>query len=114
MPNQLKTNKARQYRKQYSPAFKQQVVELCKVKGAVKRDIAERYEISESMLYEWIKCYDKYGTFDRAELREAKMTQVERLEKRIERLELENNILKDTALILERMKQQDLKHLSKN
>lgn len=104
----------RQYRKQYSPAFKQQVVELSKVKGAVKRDIAERYEISESMLYEWIKCYDKYGTFDRAKLREAKMTKVERLEKRIERLELENNILKDAALILERMKQREQESSSEN
>lgn len=95
----------RQYRKQYSPEFKQQIVELCKVPGTVKREIAERYDIPESILYEWIKTFDRYGTFDRSKIRESKLTEVEKLEKRIERLELENTILKDVALMLENFKQ---------
>lgn len=97
--------KTRQCRRHFSPEFKQQVVELCKIEGTVKRDIADKYDIPESILYEWIKNYDKYGSFDRATIRDAKLTKVERLEKRIERLELENNILKDLALMLENLHQ---------
>lgn len=104
----------REYRKQYTPEFKQQIVELCKVEGTVKRDIAERYSIPESILYEWIKNYDRYGTLDRKAIREAKLTKVEKLEKRIERLELENSILKDVALILNRNHPKNSDQLSKN
>ena len=104
--NQKQANTVeRIYRKQYTPEFKLQIVELCKVEGTVKRDIADKYDIPESILYEWIKTHDKYGTFDRAKIRDIKLTKVEKLEKRIERLELENSILKDVALILENLHQ---------
>lgn len=105
---------AREYRRQYTPEFKQQIVELCKVEGTVKRDVADRYGIPEGVLYEWIKNYDRYGTLDRKEIREAKLTKVEKLERRIERLELENSILKDVALILNRNPPKSSDKLSKN
>ena len=75
------------------------------VEGAVKRDIADMYDIPESILYDWIKKYKQYGTFDRAEIRQAKETDLERLEKRVKRLEMENAILKDVALMLENLDQ---------
>jgi len=90
----------RQYRRVYTPAFKKQIVELCKIEGTVKRDIADKYDIPESALYEWIKNYDRYGTFDKATMRASKETEVERLKKRVAKLELENSILKDVALML--------------
>lgn len=97
--------KPRKYRRQYTPEFKRQIVELCKVEGTVKRDIADQYDIPEGLMYEWIKAYDRYGTFDRTEMRAAKLTQVERLQKQVKRLEMENSILKDLALMLENLKQ---------
>lgn len=100
-----KTIKPRQYRKQYSPAFKKQIVELCLVEGTVKRNIADEYDIPESILYDWIKNYKRYGTFNKTEIRQAKETDLERLEKRVKRLEMENAILKDVALMLEHLPQ---------
>ncbi len=100
MAKARKQTATRQYRRRFTPEFKKQIVELCQVDGAIKRDIAERYDLPESILYEWLKNYKRYGTFDRATIRASKETEVERLKEQIAKLELENSILKDVALML--------------
>lgn len=90
----------RPVRRVFTPQFKEQVVKLSLAGHKCKRDIAEEYDITEGMLYEWIKTYKKYGTFDRQAIKESKTTDVERLEKRIKYLEMENDILKHVALML--------------
>lgn len=99
---QQKPDNSWQYRRRYTPEFKQQIVELCLIEGAIKREIADRYDIPESILYEWIKTYRKYGTFNKDTIRASKETEVERLKKQIDKLKLENSILKDVALMLGR------------
>lgn len=94
--------KPRTVRKQYTSQFKEQIVKLCKAGHKCKRDIAEEYDIPESILYEWIKRYDTYGTFDKASIRLAKETDLERLQKENAQLRMENDILKRVALMLEK------------
>ena len=89
-------------RKTYTANFKKQIVDLCAVGNRTKRDIAEEYDIPESILYEWIKLYKKYGTFDKPTIRQAKETDLERLQKENERLKMENDILKHVALMLKK------------
>lgn len=104
----------RQVRRVFTPQFKEQVVKLSLMGHKCKRDIAEEYDITESMLYDWIKIYKRYGTFDRKAIRESKTTDVERLEKRIKYLEMENDILKQAALMLGREVPRDLSGLQKD
>lgn len=104
----------RQVRRVFTTQFKEQVVKLSLMGHKCKRDIAEEYDITEGMLYEWIKIYKKYGTFDKRIIRDSKTTDIERLEKRIQYLEMENDILKQAALILGREVPQDLNNLSRS
>lgn len=100
----------RQVRRKYTPEFKKQIVELCKIGNRTKRDIMDEYGLPESLVYEWIKIYSKYGTFDRPTIRESKKTDTEKLEERIKYLEMENDILKHVALMLGAKTPQDLEN----
>lgn len=102
--------KARTPRKQYTAAFKEQIVQLCQIGRKCKRDIAEEYDIPESAIYEWIRNYKRYGTCDRTAIHKAKMTEVERLQKEIKQLKMENDILKAAALILNERGQKPSAH----
>lgn len=108
----MPSKESRQVRRVFTPQFKEQIVRLSLAGHKCKRDIAEEYDITESMLYEWIRIYKKYGTFDKKTIRESKTTDVERLEKRIKYLEMENDILKQAALMLGREVPKDLSSLS--
>lgn len=109
------TNKQpRETRRVFTHQFKEQVVKLSLMGHKCKRDIAEEYDITESMLYDWIKTYRRYGTFDRKLIKEKKTTDIERLEKRIKYLEMENDILKQAALMLGHEVPKGLNNLHKN
>lgn len=105
----MPTRKQRAVRKVYTDNFKRQIVELCQIGNKCKRDIAEEYDIPESALYEWIKNYKRYGTCNKTAIRQAKMTEVERLQKEVKQLKMENDILKAAALILNERGQQPSK-----
>lgn len=92
----------REVRKVYTNAFKEQIVQLCQAGHKCKRAIAEEYDIPESIMYEWIRLYNKYGTCDQATIRKAKETDIDRLRKENERLKMENDILKHVALMLKK------------
>lgn len=110
MPNKS----PRQVRRVFTPQFKEQVVKLSLMGHKCKRDIADEYGITEGMLYEWIKIYKKYGTFDKQTIRESKTTDLERLEKRVKYLEMENDILKRAALMFGSETPKSSNYLSKN
>jgi len=102
--------KKRAVRKTYTENFKKQIVELCKIGNKCKRDIADEYDIPESALYDWIRNYKLYGTCNKAAIKQAKMTEVERLQKENKQLKMENDILKAAALILNERGQKPSKH----
>lgn len=110
----MSNKEPRLVRRVFTPQFKEQVVKLSLMGHKCKRDVAEEYDITESMLYDWIKTYKKYGTFDKKAIRESKTTDIERLEKRIKYLEMENDVLKQAALMLGREVPKDLGNLSQS
>lgn len=110
----MSNKQPRTVRRVFTPEFKEQVVKLSLMGHKCKRDIAEEYDITEGMLYEWIKIYKKYGTFDKKTIKESKITDVERLEKRIQYLEMENDILKQAALMLGREVPKGFSNLQKS
>lgn len=116
METPKRITKPRQVRKAYTKEFKEQIIKLCaaKKKETTVRDIIEEYGIPESVYYEWKRIYDKYGTLDRRVIREGNKTELEKLEERVKRLEMENDILKHVALMLGVKTPQDLESSSEN
>ena len=93
--NQLKI------RRTFTPEFKAQLVALHH-NGKRKCDIIREYEISGSLLDKWIKQAETNGSFNEKDNRLAEEQELLNLRKRIKQLEMENDILKQVALILGR------------
>lgn len=85
----------------YSNEFKLQMVELYN-NGKPAKEITEEYELSPASIHNWVRALRENGTTKQV----SKMTleQRESLEKdkRIKQLEMENDILKQAALIMGR------------
>jgi len=88
-------------RRAYKEEFKNQVVQLYK-NGKRKCDIIREYDISPSLLSRWIHQADKSGSFKEKDNRTPEEQELIELRKRNKELEMENDILKQAALILGR------------
>jgi transposase len=90
-------------RRTYTKDFKEQPVQLY-LKGKRKCDIIKEYDIGSSLLGKWINQSQTTGSFKEKDNRfeiEIKNELIE-LRKRNKQLEVENDILKQAALILGR------------
>ena len=85
----------------YTDEFKQQIVDLFR-SGKRKVDIIREYGISESALTKWIKRADNSGCFDAKSNRTPQEEDLIALQKELKQLRMENDILKQAALILGR------------
>lgn len=85
----------------YEDSFKKQLVELYN-NGKSHTEIVKEYHVSSSALWKWIKFFNNSGSFKEKDNR----TQLERdykdLEKEVRQLRMENDILKQAALIMGR------------
>ena len=88
-------------RRTFTPEFKAQLVSLYE-NGKRKCDIIREYDISGSLLDKWIKQSQTTGSFKEKDNRTAEEQELLNLRKRIKQLEMENDILKQAALILGR------------
>lgn len=88
-------------RRTFTPEFKAQLVALHQ-NGKRKCDIIREYDISGSLLDKWIKQSQTTGSFKEKDNRTAEEQELLTLRKRIKQLEMENDILKQAALILGR------------
>lgn len=68
----------------------------------MKMDIAREYEITPSALDRWIKNHQDSGSFSAKDNRTEEENELIRLRKENQRLMMENNILKQAALIIGR------------
>ena len=93
-----KTNKPRQT---FTAEFKHQMVQLHQ-SGKRKVDIAREYNISLSALDRWIKQGTTTGSFKEKDNRTAEENELIELRKEIKQLRMENDILKQAALIIGR------------
>ena len=94
-------NKTRRPRRTYTDEFKTQIVQLYK-NGKRKCDIIREYDMTPSLLDKWIKQSDETGSFKEKDNRSTLEQELIELRKRNKQLEMENDILKQAALILGR------------
>ena len=85
----------------YTDEFKQQLVHLHQ-NGKRKCDICREYDIATSLLDKWLKQFENSGSFHEKDNRSPEQQELLVLRKRNRQLEMENDILKQAALILGR------------
>lgn len=91
----------RRKRRLYDDEFKLQIVRLVN-SGKPKREIYEEYQITQSALGRWIRQFNGSGSFKAKDSRTPEEKELIGLRKEMRRLRMENDILKQAALILGR------------
>ncbi len=93
--------KERRKRRQYSEEFKEQIVKLYN-SGKTRATIIKEYELTASALAIWINNYNNTGSFKAKDNLTEEKAKLMELEKENKQLKMENDILKQAALILGR------------
>ncbi|SDY39468.1 transposase [Eubacterium barkeri] len=94
-------------RRNHTDEFKKQIVELYN-NGKTRVEIMREYELSSSVLSNWIKRYNTSGSFNIDDNRRAEDKELIKLRKENQQLRMENDILypkghaKQAALIMGR------------
>lgn len=86
-------------RRNYTDEFKQKIVELYN-SGKPRAELIREYELTPSALASWINKYNKTGSFRIEDNRSEEEKELIRLRKENQRLKMENDILKQAALIM--------------
>jgi transposase len=89
----------RRSRRTFTPELKQQLVDLCR-NGKRKVDIVREYDIVYSLLNKWIEQAESTGSFKEKDNRTTEEQELIELRKQNKQLKMENDILKQAALIL--------------
>ena len=88
-------------RRDYTDEFKLQMVKLY-LSGKSKAEINREYELTPSSLTRWIKQHQSSGSFREKDNRTEEQQELLRLQKENQQLKMENDILKQAALIMGR------------
>lgn len=91
----------RRKKRYYTDEFKQQMVALYD-SGKPASEIAAEYDLTRSALQEWIRRAHATGSFREADNRSAEEKELIALRKENRQLKMENDILKQAALIMGR------------
>jgi len=85
----------------YEDSFKKQLVELYN-NGKSSSEIVSEYHVSWSALHKWIRFFNSTGSFKEKDNRSQLENDNKQLEKEVRQLRMENDILKQAALIMGR------------
>ena len=85
----------------YTDEFKKQIVSLYK-NGKTTTSLVKEYGISAVAVYKWVKENDNTGSFKAADNRTPEENEMISLKKELQQLRMENDILKQAALIMGR------------
>ena len=88
-------------RRIFAPEFKQQMVQLYE-NGKPRKDIIREYQLTPSALDKWVKQSQTSGSFKEKDNLTPEQEELIRLGKENKQLLMENDILKQAALILGR------------
>jgi len=88
-------------RRTFTDEFKQQVVQLY-LNGKPRKDIINEYELTPSALDKWIKQSNTSGSFKEKDDKSPDEQELIKMRNELQRLQMENDILKQAALILGR------------
>lgn len=87
--------------KNYTEDFKKQIVAL-KINGKSTTEIAREYQVAKSTIIKWVNDYNNSGSFKAKDNRSEEENELIKLRKEIKQLQMENDILKQAALIMAR------------
>lgn len=87
--------------KKYTDEFKKQIVMLYK-NGKSGPELSKEYGMTKSAIYDWAKKYDNSGSFKASDNISVELRRLKELEKENKQLRMENDILKQAALIMAR------------
>lgn len=90
---------SRRKRRQFTEEFKAQMVQMYN-NGKGINEIVKEYDLTRSALERWISNYNKTGSFKAKDNRTDLENEVLRLQKELKYAKMENDILKQAALIL--------------
>ncbi|KJD42228.1 IS3 family transposase [Paenibacillus sp. 28ISP30-2] len=88
-------------RRTFTTEFKKQMVLLYE-NGKSRADLVEEYGLTASALDRWIKQGQTTGSFSEKDNRSPEENELLTLRKEVQRLKMENDILKQAALIMGR------------
>jgi transposase len=94
-------NMSRRPRREFTEEFKLQMVKLYN-SGKPIVEIVKEYDLTRSAFMNWIQKYNKTGSFKACDNRTEEEKELIRLKKENQQLRMENDILKQAALIMGR------------
>lgn len=97
----LKNGTKRRVRREYNEEFKKQMVNLYNA-GHTQQELCREYELTPSVLARWIRQNNNSGSFKAKDNRTEKENTLLQLQKENKQLKMENDILKQAALIFGR------------
>ena len=92
---------SRRATRQFSDDFKRQIVQLCQL-GKSHADIAREYDLTRSAVSRWVREESGSGSFRAKDNRSPEENELIVLRKELQQLRMENDILKQAALIMGR------------
>ena len=92
---------SKQARRTFTTEFKEQMVQLYE-NGKSRAVIVAEYDLTPSALDRWIKQAQTSGSFKEKDNRSTEENELIALRKELQRLKMENDILKQAALIMGR------------
>lgn len=92
---------SRRPRREYTEEFKLQMVKLYN-SGKPSSEIVKEYELTKSAFANWVQKYNNTGSFKACDNRTDEEKELIRLKKENQQLRMENDILKQAALIMGR------------
>ena len=87
-------------RKHYEENFKKQIVNIYNQGNHTYRSLSEEYGIAISTMRQWVIRYNNTQSFNAEDNRTEDEKRIIELEKKLAQLEMENDILKQAALLL--------------
>jgi transposase len=88
-------------RRTFTDEFKTQMVQLY-LNGKPRNDILKEYDLTASAFDKWVARYQATGSYKEKDNKSEEQLELEKLRKDVQHLKMENDILKQAALILGR------------
>jgi len=88
-------------RRSYTSEFKEQIVQL-HAAGKPRSEIIKEYDLTASAFDTWVRRHQNSGSFEEKDNRTPEQEELIHLRKENQRLAMENDILKQAALIMGR------------
>ncbi len=87
-------------KKHYDENFKKQIVNIYNQGNHTYRSLSEEYGIAASTMRQWVLRYNNTKSFSVEDNRTEEEKELIELRKKVKQLEMENDILKQAALLL--------------